>query len=214
MRRLLLPLFLGLVLLCVPAQSQAVTAATTNFVAEFEGFVPCPYADPAGHATIGYGHLLHYGPPTAADRKKWGCLTKNQGLKLLRTDLASYEAEVLTRLQGAKINAPMLQALTSFVFNLGPGYLDFQPRRGTRPATDIGRNIKQGRYWKAAKEMLYFDGIIVGGKRYELLGLQIRRRKEYRVMARGIRQIKNCKAACSIKKEKGSNGKGGGLGVA
>lgn len=206
MRRLSPLIFLGLLLLWVPAQSQAVTANTTRFVAEFEGFVSCPYADPAGHATIGYGHLLHYGPPTRADRRKWGCLTQAQGLKLLRKDLAEYEKEVLIRVRGAKVNALMIQALTSFAFNLGPGYLDHVPRRGKRPATNIGRNVRIGRYWLAARQILYFDGVIVGGKRYVLEGLTIRRRKEYRVMARGIRQLKACDRSCG-------NDSGGGIGT-
>lgn len=209
MRRLLPLLFLGLALLWAPAQSQAVTMTTTRFVADFEGFVSCPYADPAGHATIGYGHLLHYGPPTRADRRKWGCLTKAEALRLLKKDLAGYETEVLERVGRAKINPPILQALTSFAFNLGPGYLDLVPRRGQRPATNISRNIRLGRYWRAAREILYFDGVIVGGKRYVLEGLTIRRRKEYRVMARGIRQLKS-----GAKPGKGGGkGNGGGISV-
>ena len=179
MRRLL-PLILGLALLWAPAQAGAVTAQTARFVAGFEGFVSCPYADPAGHATIGYGHLLHYGPPTRADRRKWGCLTQAQALRLLRQDLRETEIEVFDRIRGAKVNAPMVTALTSFAFNLGAGYLDFVAKRGSRPATNIGRAIRVGKYRRAARQMLYFDGVIVGGKRYELEGLQIRRRKEYR----------------------------------
>lgn len=206
MRRLL-PLFLGIFLLWAPSPSQAVTMQTTRFVAEFEGFVSCPYADPAGHATIGYGHLLHYGPPTRADRKKWGCISKARGLRILKTDLQKFETEVLARVEGAEVNALMIQALTSFAFNLGAGYLDYQPRRGSRPATNIGRAIRAGRYWRAARQMLYFDGVIVGGKRYELEGLQIRRRKEYRVMAAGIRQLKNCDGGCQ-------QNPGGGIGTA
>lgn len=206
MRRLIPLIFLGTALLWAPAPSQAVTMQTTRFVAEFEGFVPCPYADPVGHATIGYGHLLHYGPPTRADRRKWGCLTKTEALRLLRSDLKEFEAEVLARVRGAKVNGLMIQALTSFSFNLGAGYLDFQPRRGSRPATNISRAIRVGRYWRAARQMLYFDGVIVGGKRYELEGLQIRRRKEYRVMALGIRQLKACDGPCK-------DDLGGGIGV-
>lgn len=204
MRRLL-PLILGFALLWVPAQAEAVTMTTTGFVAEFEGFVPCPYADPAGHATIGYGHLLHYGPPTRADRRKWGCLTKREALVLLRADLRKTEKEVFSRISGAKVNAPIITALTSFAFNLGAGYLDFVARRGSRPATNIGRAVRVGKYMRAARQMLYFDGIIVGGKRYELEGLQIRRRKEYRVMVSGIQQLRRCGDTCN-------DGSGGGLG--
>jgi len=198
MRRLV-PVLLGLVLLSAPAQSEAVTMKTTKFVAAFEGFVPCPYADPAGHATIGYGHLVHYGPPTRRDRRKWGCLTKAEGLRLLKKDLRGFEKDVMKRVKGAAVNPLMIQALTSFAFNLGAGYLDYQPRRGSRPATNISRAIRVGRYWRAARQMLYFDGVIVGGKRHELEGLRIRRRKEYRVMAAGIRQLKACDGACETK---------------
>ena len=205
MRRLI-PLILGLVLLWAPAHSGAVTMQATRFVAGFEGFVSCPYADPAGHATIGYGHLLHYGPPTRADRRKWGCLTQSRALKLLRKDLRETEKDVFDRIRGAKVNAPMITALTSFAFNLGAGYLDFVPKRGKRSATNIGRAIRTGRYWRAARQMLLFDGIIVGGKRYELEGLQIRRRKEYGLMVRGIRQLRACDGICD-------DGAGGGLGV-
>ena len=190
MRRLLPVLIAAFALLSLPSQSGAVTMTTTKFVAGFEGFVSCPYADPAGHATIGYGHLLHYGRPTRADKRKWGCLTKAQALKLLRKDLRETEAAVFARIRKAKVNPPMITALTSFAFNLGAGYLDFVPKRGTRPATNIGRALRNGKYWRAARQMLYFDGVIVGGKRYELAGLRIRRRKEHRLMARGIRMLK------------------------
>lgn len=192
-------------MLWAAAPSQAVTMTTTKFVAGFEGFVSCPYADPAGHATIGYGHLLHYGPPTRADRKKWGCISESQALTLLKKDLRETEQEVFERLGKAPVNARMVTALTSFAFNLGAGYLDFVPRRAGRPATNVGQAIRNGRYWRAARQMLYFDGVIVGGKRYELEGLQIRRRKEYRLMAAGIRELKKCDGPC---KEGG-----GGLGV-
>jgi len=205
MRRLI-PLFIGLVLLLGPSRADAVTMTTTKFVAGFEGFVSCPYADPAGHATIGYGHLLHYGPPTRADRRKWGCLTQDQALRLLKKDLRATEAEVLDRIKGVPATPPMITALTSFAFNLGAGYLDYQPRRAGRPATNIGRAMRVGRYWRAARQMLYFDGVISGGKRYELEGLQIRRRKEYRMMVSGIRELKNCDGPCQ-------DGSGGGLGV-
>lgn len=209
MRRLIPLFFLGLMLLWAPAQSQAVTMKTTTFVAEFEGFYSCPYNDPAGHATIGYGHLLHFGPVTKADRKKWGCLSKKRALKLLKKDLLKYELEVTKRLKGTKYNGLMLQALTSFAFNLGPGYLDYVPKRGKRPATNISRRIKLGRHWKAAREILYFDGAIIGGKRVVLPGLTKRRKDEYKIMAQGIRRLK-CGDTCSASS---ADGTGGGIGV-
>lgn len=212
MRRLTPILAVILGLLVVAAESQAVTSKTTRFVAGFEGFVSCPYADPAGHATIGYGHLLHYGPPTKADREKWGCISKARGLRILRRDLQETEDQVFDRIGKARVTAPIVTALTSFAFNLGAGYLDYVAKRGKRPATHIARAIRRGKYWRAARQMLHFDGVIVNGKRYELKGLQIRRRKEYRMMATGIRQLKSCSGTCAGNST-GKGGSGGGLGV-
>lgn len=206
MRRLLPVILIGLGLVWVAAPAQAVTMKTTRFVAGFEGFVSCPYADPAGHATIGYGHLLHYGPPTRADRRRWGCVGKARALRILKRDLREAEREVLERIRRARVNGAMITALTSFAFNLGAGYLDFVPRRGKRPATNVSRALRIGRPWRAARQMLHFDGVISGGKRYELEGLRIRRRKEYRLMARGIRRL-------GTRGNSRKNGSGGGLGL-
>jgi GH24 family phage-related lysozyme (muramidase) len=176
-----------------PAQANAVTGSTARFVAAFEGFVPCPYADPAGHATIGYGHLLHYGPPTKADRRKWGCLTRAEGLALLKKDLRYYESEVLRRLRGAVVTPAMITALTSFAFNLGPGALDFMKGRpGRSQNTHIAAHMRKGNYYKAGRQLLLFDGIIVGGKRIELEGLQIRRRKEFALLVRDVDALRAC----------------------
>jgi GH24 family phage-related lysozyme (muramidase) len=178
----------------MPAQAGAVTGATTRFVAAFEGFVPCPYADPAGHATIGYGHLLHYGPPTKADRREWGCLTPAEGLALLRKDLRYYETEVLRRIRGgAPVTGSMITALTSFAFNLGPAALDFMKGRpGRNQDTNIAAHMRRGNYYKAGRQLLLFDGIIVGGKRIELEGLQIRRRKEFNLLVRDVASLRAC----------------------
>ncbi len=183
-------------LLLVPSQAGAVSSYTTSFVASFEGFSSCVYADPAGHATIGYGRLLHYGPPTKKDRKKWGCITEKRGLKMLRKDLARYEAEVLARIKGARVTPRMMTALTSFAFNLGPGALDYLPAKGKGSDTNIAFHVRKGNYRRAGKEMLLFDGIIVNGKRYELEGLQIRRRKEFRLMVKDLPTLKTCSNKC------------------
>jgi GH24 family phage-related lysozyme (muramidase) len=183
-------------LLLVPSQAGAVSSFTTKFVASFEGFSSCVYADPAGHATIGYGRLLHYGPPTKQDRKKWGCITKRRALRMLRKDLAKYEAEVLARIKGARVTPRIMTALTSFAFNLGPGALDYLPANGKGSDTNIAWHVRAGNYRRAGKEMLLFDGIIVKGKRYELEGLRIRRRKEFRLMVRDIPALKQCGKNC------------------
>jgi GH24 family phage-related lysozyme (muramidase) len=196
MRRYLTILLAGAALLAMPSPADAVSGQTVRFVAGFEGFRSCVYADPAGHATIGFGHLLHYGPPTRADRRKWGCLTRAQAMALLRKDLRSYQAALLARIRGARVTPAMITALTSFAFNLGPGALDFMKANGKGRNTNIAWHVRAGNYRTAASQMRLFDGIIVNGKRYVLEGLRIRRRKEFNLMVRDIPRLTNCGNNC------------------
>jgi GH24 family phage-related lysozyme (muramidase) len=191
-RRFLITLIAIAALGSLPGQADAVTMQTTRFVASFEGFLPCPYADPAGHATIGYGHLLHLGPPTRQDRRKWRCISKARGLRLLRQDLSRAEAQLMARIKGATVTPSMVTALTSFVFNLGPGGIGFLPAKGKGSDTNIAWQIRNGRYYVAGRQLLLFDGIIVNGKRYELEGLQIRRRKEFNLLVKDVKALRQC----------------------
>ena len=95
-----------------------------HLVAGFEGFVPTPYNDPAGNATVGYGHLLHLGPVTAEDRAKWGRLSVSEGLALLEADTAYYAAavskDVRVRLGVIPSHAQArFDALCSLAYNIG-----------------------------------------------------------------------------------------------
>ncbi len=192
----------------VPSQSGAVTAKTARFVAHFEGFLPCVYTDPAGHATIGYGHLLHFGPPTKRDRKKWGCISRRRALKLLRKDLRESEIQVMSRIRGARVTASMITALTSFAFNLGPGVLDRYRQKKTKRVTNIAANVRKGKYRRAGRQMLIYDAAIIGGRRQVLPGLVTRRRKEYRLMVKDLGNLnRTCVRNCGA-----GNGGGGGSG--
>ncbi len=209
MRRPLALLVLGSAFLLPASPADAVSLRTTNFVAGFEGFVSCVHADPAGHASIGYGHLIHLGAPTKKDRRQWGCLSNSEGLKLLRKDLNSAEKDLFSRIKGARVSPPMVTALTSFTFNLGAGALDHRKKKGSAPATDIAWHVLQGNYRRAGKEMKLYDGIIVNGKRYELEGLRIRRRKEFRLMIKGIEKLNGCSTSkCSEGSDSGGIGSG------
>ncbi len=125
----------------VPGQADAVSLKTTRFVASFEGFLSCPYADPAGHATIGYGHLLHYGPPTRKDRKKWGCIGKARGLKMLRSDLDRAEAPAARPDQGSHGHAIDGHRADLFRLQSRPGRHRVSAGQGQRAAirTSPGR---------------------------------------------------------------------------
>lgn len=151
----------------MPFEPEHLSRKGALFIASFEGFVAEPYNDPAGNATIGYGHLLHYGRVTAADRERWGTLTRDEGLGLLMADAVKAERCVLDR-----VNPPFqfqwrFDALVSFVFNLGCGILS--PKYSI-----IGYLNRHGMRQKAADVLLMYDH--AGGR--QLPGLTRRRRAE------------------------------------
>lgn len=198
MRRLVSVVALIAALFLFAGPAHGVTKNTTRFIASFEGFSSCVYADPAGHATIGYGHLIHYGPPTRRDRKRLGCLTRARALRLLQRDILAFERDVVARIGGAKVTPGMITALTSFAFNLGAGALDRQRHSGTGKVVNIAVQIRKGNYRRAARQMLLFNGAYINGKRYVLKGLVIRRRKEARLIIRDIGKAGpvGCQANC------------------
>lgn len=92
-----------------------------RFIAQFEGFPSSqPYNDPVGHCTVGYGHLLHFGNCTQADRGKWHDITKREARRLLRRDLQEY-ADAVRNSVHRRLRQRDLDALTSFTFNNGIG---------------------------------------------------------------------------------------------
>jgi lysozyme len=97
-----------------------------HLIASYEGFVPHPYNDSAGNATIGYGHLLHLGLCTAEDYEHWGNITIDQGLELLESD-TDYYAEQVTDIIHVRLGlltgraAARFGALCSLSFNIGAG---------------------------------------------------------------------------------------------
>lgn len=101
--------------------------AGVQMIRVFEGVRLRPYNDPAGHATIGIGHLLHRGPVTDTDRQKWREFTARDAEDLLAHDLAPFEKAVRKAFRAARWRKPsqaQFDALTSAAFNLGPGVLD------------------------------------------------------------------------------------------
>ena len=135
-----------------------------ELIAHFEGFVPRPYDDAAGHATIGFGHLLHHGRVTAADRKRWGTVSRERGLALLAEDARSAETAVS---QGVKVPLTQEQfdALVCFTFNVGNGAFG---------SSTLLKVLNAGRPEAAADELLRWSR--AGGRVLE--GLLRRRRAE------------------------------------
>lgn len=161
-----------------------ISATGLALIEEFEGFYARPYADPAGHATVGYGHLLHLGPVTAADqRATWvadqntpGQLTNAEARQLLRQQLATQYEPTVTALR-----LPLVQhqhdALVSFVYNVGTGALGSD--------TGIGSALRAQRWNLAADELLRWDK--AGDPPVSLPGLTRRRRAERTLFLTGSR---------------------------
>jgi GH24 family phage-related lysozyme (muramidase) len=159
-----------------PAPTQRnISRRGLGLIDEFEGFYAEPYNDPAGHATVGIGHLLHHGPVTSADRHaRWfagqktpGKLTHDEARGLLLYKLASeYEPAV------DALDLPLTQnqydALVSFVYNLGPGAVGAD--------TGVGRALRERRWKDAANELLRWDK--AGSPPRPLPGLTRRRKAE------------------------------------
>jgi GH24 family phage-related lysozyme (muramidase) len=144
-----------------------------ELIAHFEGFVPHPYDDAAGHATIGFGHLLHHGRVTAADRTRWGTITRERGLALLAQDARSAEEAVT---QGVKVALTQEQfdALVCFAFNVGNGAFG---------SSTLLRVLNAGDHGAAADELLRWSR--AGGRVLE--GLLRRRRAERALFLSGGR---------------------------
>lgn len=81
------------------------------------------YNDAANHATIGYGHLVHYGPIGTNDDAEASFLcgvTREIALELLAADLVVAEDAVNTLVR-TPLRQAQFDALVSFVFNVGRG---------------------------------------------------------------------------------------------
>lgn len=108
-----------------------VNDAGLSLIAEFEGFSPYLYNDPVGHATVGYGLLIHMGNyhrnrGECAKCDKWArqwernhWLTAQQGRDLLREMVRAYADAVAHNTRD--LNENEFAALVSLCYNIGPG---------------------------------------------------------------------------------------------
>lgn len=85
-----------------------------DMIKSFEGLRLSAYKDVVGVVTIGYG--------TTSGVKMGDTLTKERAEELLREDVKRFEDQVL-RLVKVPLTQGQFDALTSFVYNLGPGNL-------------------------------------------------------------------------------------------
>ena len=159
-----------------PAKSQniqnlQVSENGKKLVRDAEGFFSKPYNDPAGHATIGYGHLLHRGNVTAADRAQWGTLSEPQGRQLLDKDINEVAAQVKSLVK-VPVTQGQFDALVSFGFNLGTG-------QGGLGDSTLLRKLNAGDYAGAQNEFgRWVHATDNGGNVITLPGLVTRRANE------------------------------------
>jgi lysozyme len=91
------------------------------FIGHFEGFRAEMYNDPVGHATIGFGHLVHHGPINGSEPAEFKrAITRERALELLQQD-ASSAAGQISRSVKVKLTQTQADALISFAFNVGNG---------------------------------------------------------------------------------------------
>jgi lysozyme len=91
------------------------------FIGHFEGFRAEMYNDPVGHATIGFGHLVHHGPINGSEPAEFKRgITRERALELLQQDASSAAGEI-SRSVKVKLTQKQADALISFAFNVGNG---------------------------------------------------------------------------------------------
>lgn len=87
-----------------------------NLIKRFEGLSLVPYNCPAGHATIGYGHKLHSGVMTEADKVGHTGFSEAEAEAMLKADVTKFEVYVQRQVPSA-INQNQFDALVSLAYN-------------------------------------------------------------------------------------------------
>lgn len=131
------------------------------------------YFDAAGVPTIGWGHIKTV---TAADVRRGRVISETEAQRLFEADLDEAEMAVRTYVK-VNLNQNQYDALTDFVFNLGPGNLRASTLLKKLNAGDYGAVPTELMRWTKARDPKT-------GKLRELRGLVIRRTYEAKLFAK------------------------------
>jgi lysozyme len=126
-------------------------------IESFEGFRSCPYRDPVGVWTIGFGSTKGVGPGTP-------CVSRSQARARLKREVDEVYGAAVNNL-GVPLNQNQFDALCSFVYNVGTGGIG---------DTKVGRALQTRSYRAAADHLLEWNR--AGGRILE--GLTRRRKAE------------------------------------
>ena len=144
------------------------------FIARFEGCRLQLYNDPAGHCTIGIGHLVHHGPCNGSEPAEFKRgITRERAFELLAADAAEVVAAMRRRVKVA-LTQPRFDALCSWGFNCGPGVF---------ATSTLVRKLNAGDYASVRTELARWDK--AGSPPRPLAGLTRRRKAEGRLFAEG-----------------------------
>jgi GH24 family phage-related lysozyme (muramidase) len=148
----------------------------SKLISKFEGLKTILYDDPAGHCTIGIGHLVHKGKCNGgpSEREFENGITEEEAYKLFKTDVKRYEDAVRSNVK-VPLNQNQYNALVSFTYNLGIGAF---------VNSDLLKKLNSGDYSAVPKELMRFTH----GGGNELPGLKRRREEEGALFSAPVRQ--------------------------
>jgi lysozyme len=141
-----------------------ISAKGLNDIKNHEGWRPYVYLDAVGLPTIGYGHLIKPG-------ERFTTITKEQGEKLLLTDVARFEARV-NKIVKVKLTQRQFDVLVSFLFNLGEHALN---------GTTSLKLLNSGNYKAFADRLLLWNKGVVKGVLVPIYGLTLRRQIDRKI---------------------------------
>lgn len=171
------------VLISSTAIANEITFEASNEMIEqikkFESFSRCTYFDHKKNS-IGYGsqRLENNKPVPMTVKGKKFCITEERATKLLKRDVKMKSDLVVALIfdRDITVNQEMIDALTSFTYNLGFGAL-------TR--SDLMDHLAEGKCKLAARDMNKY--VNASGKR--LKGLVDRRKVESELLLKGCKEL-------------------------
>lgn len=122
-----------------------INEAGLNLIKNFEGLSLTAYPDPGTKGepyTIGYGHT--------GGVKRGQRITREEADRLLREDVARFEAAVVRAIGDAPTTPNQFAAMVSFAFNVGPGNLRKSSVLRHHLARNYARAADSFRLWNKA----------------------------------------------------------------